>query len=283
MPLRGIPVRALPADRGFALLIVLWMLVLIAFVTIQVTATGRTELRISGNLAANAAAEAAADGAIFEALFNLADARPERHWEADGSVHELRIGNSRITVRVEDEAGRINPNLAAPPLIEGLLRGVGAKPETAADLAQAIGEWAGVAQNAKNPEQLLAEYRAAGLDYAPPASALESIDELGRVRGMTTQLLDALRPHLSLFSPATPIAARADPLVVAAIAFAQGGPVTSEPRAARTDANAGPVVARIQATARGPGAAEVTRTAVARVGSFDPKGYTLLAWMDGIE
>jgi len=100
---------------------------------------------------------------------------------------------------------------------------------------------------------------------------------------MTTQLLDALRPHLSLFSPATPIAARADPLVVAAIAFAQGGPVTSEPRAARTDANAGPVVARIQATARGPGAAEVTRTAVARVGSFDPKGYTLLAWMDGIE
>src|SRR5215472_4412849 len=196
MPLRGIPVRALRADRGFALLIVLWMLVLIAFVTIQVTATGRTELRISGNLAA---------------------ARPERHWEADGSVHELRIGNSRITVRVEDEAGRINPNLAAPPLIEGLLRGIGAKPETAADLAQAIGEWAGVAQNAKNPEQLLAEYRAAGLDYAPPASALESIDELGRVRGMTTQLLDALRPHLSLFSPATPIAARADPLVVAAI------------------------------------------------------------------
>src|SRR5437763_12416489 len=101
MPLRGIPQRPLRADRGFALLIVLWMLVLIAFITIQVTATGRTELRISGNLAANAAAEAAADGAIFEALFNLFDARPERHWEADGSLHELQIGNSWITVRVE--------------------------------------------------------------------------------------------------------------------------------------------------------------------------------------
>ena len=283
MPLRGIPQRPLRADRGFALLIVLWMLVLIAFITIQVTATGRTELRISGNLAANAAAEAAADGAIFEALFNLFDARPERHWEADGSLHELQIGNSWITVRVEEEAGRINPNLAAPALIGGLLRAVGTKPETAADLAQAISEWAGVAQGVKRPEELLAEYRAAGLDYAPPASALESIDELARVRGMTTQLLDALRPHLSLFSPATPNPSRADPLVVAAIAFAQGGPITGDQQPSRNDATSGPVVARIQATARGPGAAEAARTVVARVGSFDPKGYTLLAWVDGIE
>jgi general secretion pathway protein K len=281
MPLRGIPLRALRADRGFALLIVLWMLVLIAFITTQVTATGRTELRISANLAANAAAEAAADGAIFEALFNLSDARPERHWEADGSVHELQIGNSRVTVRVEDEAGRINPNLAAPALLEGLLRALGTKPDQASDLAKAISEWAGVV--AKNPEQLLGEYRAAGLDYAPPGTALESIDELGRVRGMTTQLLDALRPHLSLFSGATPDAARADPLVAAAIAFVQGGPIVSEPRAARNDQVTGTVTAQIQATAHGPGAAEVRRTVVARVGAADPKGYTLLAWVDGIE
>jgi general secretion pathway protein K len=282
MPLRGVPVGAL-RDRGFALLIVLWMLVLIAFITIQVTATGRTELRISGNLAANAAAEAAADGAIYEALFNLSDPRPERHWEADGLLHELQIGRSRITVLVEDDSGRINPNLAPPALLEGLLRALGAKAETASDLARAISEWAGVAQGAKNPAQLLAEYTAAGLDYAPPGSPLESLDELGRVRGMTTQLLAALRPHLSLFSPATPNAAVADPLVVAAIAFAQGGPITNEPRAARTDAGSGPVIARIQATARGPGGAEVTRTVIARVGQLDPKGYTLLSWVDGIE
>jgi general secretion pathway protein K len=283
MPLRGVFVRALRADRGFALLIVLWMLVLIAFITMHVTATGRTELRISGNLAANAAAEAAADGAIFEALFNLADARPDRHWDPDGSVHELRIGSSLITVRVEDEAGRINPNLAVPALLEGLLRALGTKAEKAAELAQAISEWTGVVQGAKNPQQLAAEYRAGGLDYGPPASAMESIDELRGVRGMTTQLLETLRPHLSLFSPATPNPAHADPLVTAAIAFAQGGPVISDPRGERNDPTIVPIIARIQATARGPGDAEVTRTVVARVGPFDAKGYTLLAWVDGIE
>src|SRR5215213_5589981 len=70
-------------QRGFALLIVLWMLVLIAFITAHVTAAGRTEIRIAGNLAANAAAQAAADGAIYQAIFNLADPRPELRWALD--------------------------------------------------------------------------------------------------------------------------------------------------------------------------------------------------------
>src|SRR5690349_10305012 len=69
------------------------------------------------------------------------------------------------------------------------------------------------------PDELLAQYRTAGLDYGPPAAALESIDELGRVRGMSMPLVAALRPHLSLFSPAMPNSVSADPIVAAAIAF----------------------------------------------------------------
>jgi Tfp pilus assembly protein PilX len=42
-------------DDGFALLIVLWTLVLIAFVVGHLIATGRTEIRIASNLVANAA------------------------------------------------------------------------------------------------------------------------------------------------------------------------------------------------------------------------------------
>src|SRR5256885_4948564 len=77
----NVPARS----RGFALLIVLWMLVLIAFVVAQMTAAGRTESRIAGNLAANSRSQAAADGAIYEAIFHVSDARPEQHWQVDGS------------------------------------------------------------------------------------------------------------------------------------------------------------------------------------------------------
>src|SRR5437660_3841344 len=89
---------------GFALIVVLWTLVLIAFVVAHLTASGRTEIRIAGNLVANAIAEAAADGAISEAIFNLLDPKPEQRWPIDGTARELTIGNNRVMVRLEDEA-----------------------------------------------------------------------------------------------------------------------------------------------------------------------------------
>src|SRR6202035_5218561 len=113
--------RIFRADRGFALLIVLWMLVLIAFITIHVPVAGPTEVRIAANLAANAAAQAAADGAIYQAIFQLSDPAPDHHWSPDGSTHALVIGKSHIILRIEDEAGRINPNLASAELLQGLL------------------------------------------------------------------------------------------------------------------------------------------------------------------
>src|SRR5436309_12111141 len=201
----NVPARS----RGFALLIVLWMLVLIAFLVAHMTAAGRTEGRIVGNLAANSRSQAAADGAIYEAIFHVSDGRPEQHWPVDGSEHAVQIGQSRIMLRLEDEAGRINPNLASGSLLEGLLRAVGTPPETAGDLAQAITEWVG---SAKRPvEELLAEYQAAGLDHGPPGAPPESLADLSRVRGLTGALLRPLHPHRALIGPVAPNLGGADP------------------------------------------------------------------------
>src|SRR5947207_4428334 len=177
--LRATIKRRTAGDRGFALLIVLWMLVLIAFIITHVTAKARSELRIAGNLKSNAVAQAAADGAIYEAIFNLADPRQDQRWSADGSSHILQIGASRILVRVEDEDGFINPNLASAALLEGLLRAVGAEPARAVDVGRPITEWGGSAKLRRHPEELLAEYRAAGLDYGPPRAPARSPDDPG--------------------------------------------------------------------------------------------------------
>ena len=221
-----IPVRRTAAggigarrDRGFALLIVLWTLVLIAFLVLHLTASGRTEIRIADNLVDNAVAAAAADGAISEAIFNLSNPRPDQRWPLDGAAHPLTIGDSRVTVRLADEAARINPNLASPVLIEALLRAVGSDPATAQRLAAAIADWVGSATTAQPQAALFAEYRAAGLDYGPPGSPLEGLDELGQVLGMTPALLAALRPHLTLYGPPEPDPAGADPVVAAALAL----------------------------------------------------------------
>jgi general secretion pathway protein K len=264
-------------NRGFALIIVLWAFVLIALIVSHLTTGGRTELRIAGNLAANAAAQAAADGAIYQAIFNLLNPRPDERWPLDGGTHELQIGNSQVTLRLENEAARINPNLASAELVKALLNTVSGNPEQAATVASAIGEWIGTSRGPQPLSGINVEYQAAGLQYSPPREPLESIDELGRVRGMTPALLDALRPHLTLFGPPVPDATAADPIVVRALAEAnRTSPVV--PLTLPIGDNSAPVIARISAAARGPGNAVANRIAIAHVGPTVPRGYAMLAW-----
>jgi general secretion pathway protein K len=265
---------------GFALIIVLWTLVLIAFIFAQLTSSGQTEIRIAGNLVANAQAEAALDGAVFQTIFNLSDANPERRWPLDGTARELAVGDSRVTVRIEDEAARINPNLASPTLLEALLRAAGSDRESA-PLVAAICEWIGAPMAVRPKDAVSADYRAAGLDYEPPGAPLETIGELGRVLGMTPAVLAAIRPHLSLFGPPQPDAAHADPVVAAILAaVAPGNPIAASPRNPQAP---DVVTARITADADGPGNARVRHVAVVRVGQMLPGGYAILAWDSGLD
>ena len=273
-PRRPPSAAACPQSSGFALIIVLWTLVLIAFIVAQLTSSGRTEIRIAGNLVADAVAEAADDGAIFAALFNLSDPNPAQRWPLDRTVHELSIGNSRVMVRLEDEAGRINPNSASPGLLEALLRVTGSDPESARRLAGAIGEWVGSAPVARPQNAVLADYSAAGLDYGPPSAPIETLDELGRVIGMTPVVLAAIRPHLTLFGPPEPNPASADPVVASALAAQASQASAIAPNQPPLDL----LTVRIEAGAVGPGNARVSKTAIVRVGAMLPGGYAVLAW-----
>jgi general secretion pathway protein K len=266
---------------GFALIIVLWTLVLIGFIVAHMTASGRTEIRIAGNLVANSASQAAADGAIFEAIFNLSDPQPEQQWPVDGTPRQVVVGSTRVIVRIEDEASWINPSTASPVLLEALLRVTGSDPDTARRIAAAISEWVGSAALPRPQEALVADYRAAGLDYGPPGAPFETLGELGRVLGMTPAVLTAIRPHLTLFGPAEPNPTTTDPVVATALTMTSttGQPVVQRGPPAPSDA----LTVRITALAAGPGNAHVIRTAVVRTGVTLPQGYVVLAWGNGLD
>jgi general secretion pathway protein K len=272
------PNRSLPRNGGFALLIVLWTLALIAFLVLHLTASGHTEIRIADNLVDNAVAAAAADGAISEAIFNQSNPKPEQRWPLNGTAHALTIGNNRVVVRLEDEASRINPSLASPALMEGLFRALGNDPESARRFASAIADWVGSAPMPRPQEALFADYRAAGLDYGPPGAPFETLDELGRVLGMTPALFATVQPHLTLFGPAEPNRTGSDPVVTAALAtIPQLGQAAPPASAAPTDL----LTVRISAAAPGSGNARATRVAIVRVGSTLPQGYAVLSWGSG--
>lgn len=265
------------ARSGFALVIVLWGLVLIGLVITQLTAGGRFQTRIAGNEAGAATAAAAADGGIHEAVFYLTQADRRLRWEPDGQVHRLSIGRADVTIRVFDISGLINPNLAPPPLLAALLRGVGVPSGQAATLAAAIVCWrdpsAAARPGAVGGE---ADYRAAGKDYGPPGAPMENLEEMGRILGMTPAILAAIRPHLSLRAPSDyPSPMAADPVVARALAEASR---TTETASARTPGVRGNPTVRIIASAVVAGGSRFVRDAVVRVSPSLQNGFQILDW-----
>src|SRR5215510_7882839 len=90
-------------SRGFALIVVLWFLVLIAAIATYLLANARSETAVARNIRAAAIAEALADAGIAQAIFNQTDTIPSRRWELDGEPHEVSLATGSVTIRLYDE------------------------------------------------------------------------------------------------------------------------------------------------------------------------------------
>ena len=256
-------------DAGFALIIVLWTLVLVTLLVTQLLAAGRSEAQLAANIRGAAAVQAAADGSLQQAVFHLLD-QTVRHWPADGTSHTLAIAGINTLVRIDNEAGKINPNSAPAGLLNALLRRVGADTRTAATVAAAIAAWRSPLVPASEQAAL---YKAAGHDYLPPDAPFQSLDELGLVLGMTPSLLARVTPFMSLYRNGEPDSASAAPLVRAALADWSG--------AVAPDTNKRPdeTLVTITATADVAGKVRATRRAVVEiVGTADAVPYRILSW-----
>lgn len=247
-------------DRGFALLLVLWTMVLLSLLVTQMVSAGRTEAQLTSNLRGAAVAEAAADGAVHQAMFRLLQDRP-------ALPPELRLPGAVVALVIENEAGKVNPNSATPELLAALLRAVGADTRTATAIAAAIVSWRFPGGDKAAP------YRAAGREYGPPGAPFRRLDEIGLVLGITPALLGRVLPHLSLYSEAEPNAAAAGPVVLQAMRAVAGGQVTPASRGA-ADA---PRAVTILATAATDTGARFTRRAVILLRSGETL-YQVMEW-----
>jgi general secretion pathway protein K len=270
-------VTARPTDRGFALLVVLWTLVLVSLIATQVTATGRGAVQVASNLRASAVLEAAADGAVHEAIFRALDPSAQG-WRADGRTRRLPMPDGEVTVQFLDEAGKLNPNVASPELMAALLRQFSLDVTAATRLAAAIADWRFVGVEARPLGAKASAYRAAGRDYGPPNAPFESISELGAVLGMTPDLLERLAPHLTVFHDGDPDPGVASREVLQALRLVFGAQeLAPAPRGATSTVT-------ITATASRADGTRFTRRATVRIGEgSEGRAYRIHAWDRGPE
>lgn len=210
-------------DRGFALLVVLWSLVIIALLITQIVASGRNAVRLAGNIRDAAMAQACADGAIDEALLHVISTGAD-HWAPDDSAHTLSCQGAAISVTAESLASKINPNFASTGLLAGLFQALGESPDDAAQLANNVIAWRTPQLTPSDKQAQLAAYQRANAAYAPPGKNFADLSDLGNVLGMKPALLRAALPYLSLYAAGDPDPSLASPVVRRALELAgQGG------------------------------------------------------------
>jgi general secretion pathway protein K len=204
-------------SSGFALILVIWSLVLLASVATGFAFAVRHEIRIAADLTSAAQAEAAATAALHTAVLEFSTPATEGRWLADGQLHAVPWLGAAVAVRISLENGRIDINRAPRELLAGLftLLFPDGNPDA---LSDAVIDWRDKDDQPGPAGAERESYSRAGYGYGPPNAAFDSVNELGRVMGFDSRMVDLARPYITVYSGRPKVhAASADLLVLEAV------------------------------------------------------------------
>jgi general secretion pathway protein K len=207
---RLLPAERQPCDdhdpeRGVILVAALWLLILLAVIGAGMIELVRSERRIARQIAGEAEARALADAGIARAIGVLLDRGAKEAWPIDGGARPVSHDGGRISVAISDEFGKIDLNTGSDDLLRGLFRSADLSESEAETVVERIADWRDADDNRRLNGAERAEYEARQLAYGPRNGAFESIDELGQVLGLRVDLLEKVRPALTVFSRSTSI------------------------------------------------------------------------------
>src|SRR5690606_20421139 len=136
-------------------------------------------------LVQRAAAREVARAGLEYAVLRLVDEDMDSRWRADGRLYRWQFQGLPVELRIIDETGKVDLNLADTPLLSALLQALEGDPATADQLAAAIADWRdsdSLTQPAGGAED--PAYAEAGLPYGAKDAPFESLAELRQVLGM---------------------------------------------------------------------------------------------------
>jgi general secretion pathway protein K len=244
--------RPRPADaarNGYALIIVLNIVVVLSGIAVVASHGSRESAAISGNFKVDAQQRSLAEGALALAAERLLASEPDRRWMADGRAYRVNLFGQNVVVSVQDASGMISLNKADPSTLARAFVNSGLAQSKAQDLAAAIADWRDPDSERRFGGAEKADYLAAGIVGAPANAPFSRIDELREVFGMTEAAYQAVLPLLTTDSNMRSVNLDVAPLPVLKALFGGSSP---EPSA---------IMARREATAVAiGGAAETTGT-----------------------
>jgi general secretion pathway protein K len=186
--------------NGFALVTVLWTVMIVGLIAAAVMATTRSDATQARTRRRAAELRAVADAGIEIAILRLLDAGGTLRPPLDGTPFAVTFDGLAMEARVQDEGGKIDLNAAPAPLLRKLLQSAGLDEDAADAETDRILDWREPG-DARHPNGAgRGDYEAAGLPYAPRRRALPTVAELKLVMGITPELFAALQPAATVVS-----------------------------------------------------------------------------------
>jgi len=267
-------------QRGAALLLVMWLILLLAALVAGYAASARIESMQGNGLARGAAAREAARAGVEYAAARLLDPDPAARWGGDGRAYRLDFDGAQLEVSVRDEMGKIDLNGAGHELLLALFVALGEPRDAATRLAGAIVDWRdpdNLAQPAGGAED--ASYAAAGLAWGAKDAPFETVAELEQVLGMRPALFASAAQYLTVYTGAAmPDAYSADGIVLQAMGVDRPEPIDPD-----APPLAGSGTYSIDSRARLADGRSARLSVILRLGGNGLPGsaYTPLRWQDG--
>ena len=185
---------------GMALVITLWFIALLALLALGFSNAMRTDILVSRNLVDHIKARHLAAAAVEKGIHSLLN--PDQavlNVLISGASTEFTLGDAELSIRLQDENGKLNINYAPVELIENLLVTLGVEEEAALAISHAVGDW----RDEDDLKQLYGaeqrEYIDAGMHWMPSNAPFRSIGELRHVMGINPSVYKSIAPLITVY------------------------------------------------------------------------------------
>jgi len=259
-------------QRGIALVVVLWLLVLLTVIAASHARVIRTETRLASNQIEASKARGLAEAGAHHAILELLVRDETQRWPVDGSVNRIRYDGGRVAIVIRDARGLIDINKVQATLLDTVLAGAGLEETRRKALVDATLDW-------RDKDSLKHingaeddDYLRAGLKWAARDGPFSSVEEFRYVLGMTNPLFEQLAPYLTVHSGQAGIKLDyAPPWLVSVLADTLGAPSTF------TTGRGGPTF-HITVWASTDGGSSASLDMVVRIAPTSDQPYSILSW-----
>ena len=274
-------------QRGMALIIVLWLIVLLGVIAAGHASNVHSATRLAMQHIESAKARTLAEAGIQRAIVSLLLRNSGPTWPVNGTPRRLVIDEREVMVAVRDATGLVDLNAADAGLLAALISTTGDDPSQQEKLVDAILDW----RDSDNLTHLHGAeddaYRAAGLAWTARDAAFSSVDELRYVFGMTAERVAAVMPYVTVYSGRGALNLEYAPPFLISVLTGQTPdinenndgltPQKRQPRVASTARNG---TYHIYASATGNGKVTASVEAVVRIAPTAEQAYSVLYWRE---